>query len=41
MNEALLAEARAIGHDLHNIFEDIHEHPELGNREDRTAALIR
>lgn len=41
MNEQLLSQARAIGPDLHTIFQEIHEHPELGNREERTAALIR
>ena len=41
MNEQLLSQARAIGPDLHTIFEEIHKHPELGNREERTAALIR
>ena len=41
MNEGLLAEARAIGPDLYTIFQEIHRHPELGNREERTAVLIR
>lgn len=41
MNEQLLSQARAIGPDLHTIFQEIHEHPELGNREEGTAALIR
>lgn len=41
MNEKLLEEARAVGPTMDSLFTTIHENPELGNREEKTAALIR
>lgn len=41
MNEKLLEEARAMGPAMDSLFTTIHENPELGNREEKTAELIR
>ena len=41
MNEKLLEEARAMGPAMDRIFTSIHENPELGNREEKTAEMIR
>ena len=41
MTEQILPDAQAIAQDLETVFQTIHRTPELGNREHRTAALIR
>lgn len=41
MDDQLLREARALGPGLEELFEALHREPELGNREEKTAALIR
>lgn len=41
MNEKLLEEARAMGPAMDCVFTAIHENPELGNREEKTADMIR
>ena len=41
MNEQLLREAREMGPVMESIFTTLHENPELGNREEKTAELIR
>ena len=41
MNEQLLREAREMGPVMESIFTTLHENPELGNGEEKTAELIR
>ena len=41
MSESILAEAQALSPVLRDIFYTLHRTPELGNREERTAALVR
>ena len=41
MDDQLLREAQAIGPELEELFASIHREPELGNQEEKTAALIR